>query len=139
MKYLKSYINAIKYIKDIATFKEENIHALKFSDETYEGLDGSETIVRIFKTNNINAPPNQTIIMSFTFTAKISPNNKPIKSNLIVAINPITTNPTAREEWASNPNNASVGKLVVFSNFSKIRATIDEIINTERAIFISMV
>ena len=36
MKYLKSYINAIKYIKDIATFKEENIPSLKFSDETYE-------------------------------------------------------------------------------------------------------
>tara|TARA_B100000902_G_C27262033_1_gene891365 strand:- start:558 stop:1619 length:1062 start_codon:yes stop_codon:yes gene_type:complete len=55
MKYLKSYINAIKYIKDIATFKEENISSLKFADEKYEGLDGSETIVRIFKTNNINA------------------------------------------------------------------------------------
>ena len=73
------------------------------------------------------------------FTAKISPNNKPIKSNLIVAINPITTNPTAREEWASSPNNASVGKLVVFSNFSKIKATTDEIIKTDNAILISIV
>ena len=46
----------------------------------------------------INAPPAQIIIISLTVTANISPNNNPIISNLINVKNPITTNPTAKEE-----------------------------------------
>ena len=55
MKFLKSYIRAIKYVRYLATFKEENIPSIKYNDETYTGLDGNETIVRIFKTKNSNA------------------------------------------------------------------------------------
>ena len=58
-------------------------------------------------------------------------------SNLINDKNPITTKPTASEEWAKRPSKASPGKLVVFCNFNKIKATADEIIKTEKAIFIS--
>ena len=55
MKFLKSYIRAIKYVRHLATFKEENIPSIKYDDETYTGLDGNEIIVRIFKTKNSNA------------------------------------------------------------------------------------
>ena len=52
MKFIKSYIRAIKYVKSLATFKEENIPLIKYNDETYEGLDGTKTIVRVFYTKN---------------------------------------------------------------------------------------
>ena len=64
----------------------------------------------------------------------MSPNNNPIISNLINAKNPITTSPTAREEWARSPNSASPGRLVFFWSWIKINAIADEIIKTEIAI-----
>ena len=48
MKFIKSYIRAIKYVISLATFKEGNIPSLKFNDESYSGLNGEDTIVRIF-------------------------------------------------------------------------------------------
>ena len=53
MKFIKSYIRAIKYVKSLATFKEESIPSIVYNDETYQGLDGNDTIVRIFYTNNV--------------------------------------------------------------------------------------
>ena len=50
MKFIKSYIRAIKYVISLATFKEENIPSLKFNDEYYAGLNGEDTIVRIFNS-----------------------------------------------------------------------------------------
>ena len=41
--------------------------------------------------------------------------------------NPITTNPTAKDEWAKRPSKASPGKLVFFCNWININATTDEI------------
>ena len=52
MKLIKSYIRAIKYVSSLATFKEENISLLKFDDESYSGLNGEDTIVRIFYSQN---------------------------------------------------------------------------------------
>ena len=52
MKLIKSYIRAIKYVSSLATFKEENIPSLKFDDESYSGLNGEDTIVRIFYSKN---------------------------------------------------------------------------------------
>ena len=55
MKFIKSYIRAITYVISLATFKEESIPSLKFSDEYYSGLNGENTIVRVFyskKTSN---------------------------------------------------------------------------------------
>jgi len=52
MKLIKSYIRAIKYVSSLATFKEENISSLKFDDESYSGLNGEDTIVRIFYSKN---------------------------------------------------------------------------------------
>ena len=60
------------------------------------------------------APPIHIINISSTVTASISPNNKPIISNLIKDKNPITTSPIAKEECARRPNKASPGKLVFF-------------------------
>ena len=54
MKFIKSYIRAIKYVKSLATFKEESIPSIAYTDETYQGLDGNDTIVRIFYTNKKN-------------------------------------------------------------------------------------
>ena len=54
MKFIKSYIRAIKYVKSLATFNEESIPNIQYKDETYQGLDGSDTIVRIFYTNKKN-------------------------------------------------------------------------------------
>ena len=89
------------------------------------------------KTKSISAPPIQMIKRSFTFTDKISPNKTPIISNLINDKNPNTTKPIAREECDSKPNNASPARYVEFSNFNKIKDTIEATINTEKAIFIS--
>ena len=36
MKFIKSYIRAIKYVISLATFKEENIPSLNFNDEYYK-------------------------------------------------------------------------------------------------------
>ena len=55
MKLIKSYIRAIKYVRSLATFKEENIPSIEYVDETYNGLDNQDTIVRIFKTKNSKA------------------------------------------------------------------------------------
>ena len=55
MKFIKSYIRATKYVISLATFKKESIPSLKFSDEYYFGLNGEDTIVRVFyskKTSN---------------------------------------------------------------------------------------
>ena len=60
-------------------------------------------------------------------------------SNLINVRNPITTNPTANEEWANNPSKASPGKFVFFWSLIKIKATADEVRKTENAILISIV
>ena len=60
MKFIKSYIRAIKYVSSLATFKEENIPSLKFDDESYSGLNGKDTIVRIFYSKNKS---NQSIII----------------------------------------------------------------------------
>ena len=56
-------------------------------------------------------------------------------SNLIKVKKPITTRPTANEEWAKSPSKASPGKLVFFWSCIKINAIKDEIINTETAKF----
>ena len=53
--------------------------------------------------------------------------------------NPTTTSPTASDEWAKRPSRASPGKLVFFWSWIKIKAIIDEIINTENAILNSRV
>ncbi len=45
----------------------------------------------------------------------------------------MTTNPTARDEWARSPSKASPGRLVLFWRFIKIRAIKAEIINTDNA------
>ena len=60
MKFIKSYIRAIKYVYSLATFKEENIPNLEFSDEYYSGLNQEKTIVRVF---NSNKKSNQSIII----------------------------------------------------------------------------
>ena len=91
----------------------------------------------IFKINNIKAPPTQIISKSISFTARISPNNKPIMSNLIEDKKLITTKPTASDEWANKPNKASPGSFVVFCNLRSIKAIADEIKKTEKATFIS--
>ena len=91
----------------------------------------------IFKIKRIKAPPIQINNKSFWLTAKMSPNNKPITSNLIEDKNPMTTSPTANDEWANKPNRASPGSLVVFCNLNNIIALIEEITNTEKAILIS--
>ena len=54
MKFIISYIRAIKYVKSLATFKEESIPNIAYNDETYKGLDGCDTILRIFHTKKKN-------------------------------------------------------------------------------------
>ncbi len=60
MKFIKSYIRAIRYVISLATFKEENISTLEFSDEYYVGLNREDTIVRIFYSKKKS---NQSIII----------------------------------------------------------------------------
>ena len=74
-----------------------------------------------------------------THGVRISPKRKPMISKRIKDKNPITTNPTANDECAKRPRRASPGNLVFFCNFNKIRAIIDDIIKTERAILTSKV
>ena len=50
---------------------------------------------------------------------------------------PITTNPIAKDEWASKPNKASLGKFVFFCNCKSKIARTAEIRKTEKAILIS--
>ena len=50
MKFIKSYIRAIKYVKSLASFNEASIPNIEYKDETYKGLDDSDIIVRIFYT-----------------------------------------------------------------------------------------
>ena len=75
--------------------------------------------------------------MSFGATARISPKSNPIISKRINDKKLITTKPTAKDEWASNPNKASPGKLVVFCSFNKTSATAEETKKTDKAILIS--
>ena len=91
-----------------------------------------------FKTKRINAPPIHIIKRSSTVTANISPNNNPIISNLINDKKPITTSPTANDEWAKRPSKASPGRLVLFWSCIKVKAIKDEIINTDNAILNSI-
>ena len=74
--------------------------------------------------------------MSLTVTERISPNNKPIISNLINVKKPIKTKPTAMLECASKPNNASPGNLVLFCKLNNNNAIIPETKNTDREILI---
>ena len=67
-------------------------------------------------------------------TAKISPNNKPITSNLIKDKKPIATNPIPKDEWAKSPKRASPGKLVFFWSCIKNKAITDAVIKTDKAI-----
>ena len=60
------------------------------------------------------APPIQIINMSFVVTANMSPNKRHIISNLMNVKKPITTNPTAKDEWANRPSKASPGRFVFF-------------------------
>ena len=53
---------------------------------------------------------------SISFTARISPNNKPITSNLIVVKKPITTKPTAMKSGLIDLISASFGKFVFVCN-----------------------
>ena len=99
---------------------------------TVEANNGFQMYLSI---NKISAPPIQIINRSISFTAKMSPNNSPIISNRIVVRKPITTKPTARDECANKPNNASPGSFVVFWSFKSISAIADEIKKTENAIF----
>ncbi len=91
----------------------------------------------IFKIKRIKAPPIQINNRSFWLTANISPNSNPITSNLIEDKKPITTRPTANDEWANKPNKASPGNLVVFCNLNNIIAITEETTNTEKAILMS--
>ena len=51
---IQSYLSAIKYIIGLIKFNENKIDEIKFSDESYKGLDGSNIILRVFycKKNN---------------------------------------------------------------------------------------
>ena len=55
-------------------------------------------------------------------------------SNLINVKKPITTKPTANDEWAKSPSRASLGRLVFFCSCINIKAMIEEIKNIETAI-----
>jgi len=102
-----------------------------------DDLEYCKSIIELYnpiKIKSIKAPPIQINNKSFWLTAKMSPNNNPITSNLIEDKNPITTSPTAKDEWANKPNKASPGNFVVFCNFSNIIAINEEIINTDKAI-----
>ena len=100
---------------------------------TVEANNGFQIILRI---KRIIDPPNQIINKSISFTASISPNNKPMISNLIEDKKLITTKPTANDEWANKPSKASPGNFVVFCNFKSISATAEEIKKTEKATLI---
>ena len=67
-------------------------------------------------------------------TASISPNNKPIRSNLIEVRNPINTRPIASVEWASRPSKESPASFVLFCKLIKSKATTADIIKTENVI-----
>ena len=60
IKFIKSYIQATKYVYYLASFKDSKIPSLKFSDEHYIGLDQNKTIVRIFHSKK---KENQSIII----------------------------------------------------------------------------
>ena len=47
-QYIQSYIKSIKYIKALIQFNEDKIEDLYFNDETYKGLDGNDTMLRVF-------------------------------------------------------------------------------------------
>ena len=48
MRYLKSYIKALRWILSIITFKEDKIDKIDFKDEFYTGLNGEKTELRVF-------------------------------------------------------------------------------------------
>tara|TARA_Y100001970_G_scaffold254549_1_gene330378 strand:+ start:107 stop:1168 length:1062 start_codon:yes stop_codon:yes gene_type:complete len=51
MKLFKSYIRAMIYAYNLATFKEDKIPKLNYKDEFYKGLNQQDTQVRIFYSN----------------------------------------------------------------------------------------
>ena len=53
--YILSYIKSLKYIIGLLRFKEDKIKTLHFIDESYRGLDGLNTILRIFYTKKKDA------------------------------------------------------------------------------------
>ena len=53
--YILSYIKSLKYIIGLLRFKEDKIKNLHFIDESYKGLDGLDTILRIFYTKKKDA------------------------------------------------------------------------------------
>ena len=77
-------------------------------------------------------PPSQIMRISLVVTERISPNNRPIMSNLIKVRKPMITRPTAILEWARSPNNASPGSFVLFCKLNKSNATIPETKNTDK-------
>ena len=81
-------------------------------------------------------PPNQTIKISSTVTASISPNNNPIKSKRIEERKPINTRPIARVECANSPSKESPASFVLFCKLSRSNATVPEIIKTDRDMLI---
>ena len=81
-------------------------------------------------------PPNQIIKISSVVTERISPNNKPIISNLMKERKPIITSPIASVECARSPSNASPGNFVLFCKLIKSNAIAPETINTAKEILI---
>ena len=81
-------------------------------------------------------PPNQTIKISSTVTANMSPNNNPIKSKRMEDRKPINTRPIARVECARSPSNESPANFVLFCKLSRSNATVPDMINTDRDILI---
>ena len=54
-KYIKSYIKSFNYIASLIKFNENKISNIQFQDESYMGLNGVKTPLRIFYTNKKNA------------------------------------------------------------------------------------
>ena len=68
------------------------------SANSYFTVEANKGFQMNLRVNKINDPPIHIINKSLIETAKISPNNNPIISNLINVKKPITTSPTARDE-----------------------------------------
>lgn len=60
MKYILSYIKAIKWIVSIVSFKENQINNIDFKDEYYTGLNGEKTELRVFYSKKTT---NQSVIL----------------------------------------------------------------------------
>ena len=121
------------------TFIRFDIMGLLFGDILAVTVDANKGFQISLRIKRINAPPIHMINKSSTVTASMSPNNNPIISNLINVKKPITTSPTARDEWAKRPNKASPGRLVLFWSCIKDKAIKEEIKNTDKAMLNSIV